>query len=127
MKQYRTIIAVATAGTLLIALFVGVLLTSAPQDGPPPALLLANPDLTYDPVSAGEQMPAGYRQLLARDQIAPIYNPEFTTPSEVDWPDQMLVIGVAGANTSKVYPITPLNQREMVIDSLEGIPILVTW
>lgn len=127
MKQYRTLIASAAAGTLVVALFAGVLLTSSPQDGPPPALLLANPDLTYDPVSAGEELPPGYRQLLRRDQIAPIYNPEFTTPSEVDWPDQMLVIGIAGESTSKVYPVTPLNQREMVIDSLEGIPILVTW
>jgi len=120
-------ISVAAAGALAIALFAGVLLTSSPQDNPPPALLLANPDLTYDPVRAGEDLPVGYRQLLTRDQIAPIYNPEFTTPTEVDWPAEMLVIGISGENTSKVYPLTPLNQREMVIDSLEGIPILVTW
>jgi hypothetical protein len=37
------------------------------------------------------------------------------------------VIGVAGTNSAKAYPVTHLNQREMVVDSLEGIPILVTW
>jgi hypothetical protein len=83
--------------------------------------------VTYDPVTAGEELPAGYRQLLDRDQIAPIYEPTFTTPDAVDWPGDMLVIGVAGADTAKAYPVTHLNQREMVIDSLEGIPILVTW
>lgn len=87
----------------------------------------ADPDVTYDPVRAGEELPAGYRQLLDRDQIAPIYEPTFTTPDAVDWPGEMLVIGVAGGDTAKAYPVTHLNQREMVIDSLEGIPILVTW
>ncbi len=87
----------------------------------------ADPNLTYDPVRSGEELPAGYRQLLDRDQIAPIYEPAFVTPRHVDWPPEMLVIGVAGADDAKAYPITHLNQREMVIDSLEGIPILVTW
>lgn len=88
---------------------------------------IADPDLTFDPVRAGEELPAGFRQLLARDQIAPIYDPTFTTPESVDWPADSLVIGVAGDETAKAYPVTHLNQREMVIDSLEGIPILVTW
>ncbi len=93
----------------------------------PPAIDLADPDLTYDPVRAGDPLPEGYRQLLDRDQIAPIYDPKFVTPGEVDWPGDSLVIGVAGTETAKAYPVTHLNQREMVIDSLEGIPILVTW
>jgi hypothetical protein len=37
------------------------------------------------------------------------------------------VIGVAAAETAKAYPVTHLNSREMVIDSLDGIPILVSW
>ena len=90
-------------------------------------MLIANPQLTYNPVDAGEALPNGFRQLLDRDQIAPIYNPTFTTATKVDWPDQMLVIGVAIDDAAKAYPVTPLNQREMVIDSLQGIPILVTW
>ena len=110
-----------------MALVAGVLLTSTPQDLPPPVLELANPQLTYDPVTAGDPLPQGFRQLLDRDQIAPIYNPEFTEPQNVDWPGEMLVIGVSGEDTAKAYPVTHLNQREMVIDSLEGIPILVTW
>ena len=127
MKQHQILLAITAAGVLLVALFAGVLLTSTPQDNPPPQLLLANPDLTYDPVEAGEDLPSGYRQVLNRDQIAPIYNPEFVAPTQVDWPEEMLVIGVAIDDAAKAYPITPLNQREMVIDSLNGIPLLVTW
>ena len=127
MKQHQTLLAITAAGVLLVALFAGVLLTSTPQDNPPPQLLLANPDLTYDPVEAAEDLPSGYRQVLNRDQIAPIYNPEFVAPAQVDWPEEMLVIGVAIDDAAKAYPITPLNQREMVIDSLNGIPLLVTW
>ncbi len=88
---------------------------------------LADPAGVYDPVVAGDELPDGFRQLLGRDQIAPIYEPTFTMPSEADWPGDMLVIGVAGTEEAKAYPVTHLNQREMVIDSLEGIPILVTW
>lgn len=86
-----------------------------------------DPASVYDPVKAGENLPDGYRQGLERDQIVPVYAPAFTAASEVDWPSDMLVIGVAGTNSAKAYPVTHLNQREMVVDSLEGIPILVTW
>ena len=87
----------------------------------------ADPSSTYDPIREGEEPPSGYRQLLARDQIAPIYEPEFVSPEQVDWPADSLVIGLVGQETAKAYPVTHLNQREMVIDSLEGIPVLVTW
>jgi hypothetical protein len=81
----------------------------------------------YNPVAEGDPLPDGFRQLLARDQIVPVYDPKYTSADNVDWPDGMLVLGVEGARTSKVYPITHLNQREMVIDDLDGLPILVSW
>lgn len=123
----RSPIAILVTAVLALLLFAGVLLLSEPQAAENRPLTLANPNLTYDPAQNGEDMPTGYRQLLSRDQIAPIYNPEFTTPDAVDWPGEMLVIGVAIDDAAKAYPVTPLNQREMVIDSLHGIPILVTW
>jgi hypothetical protein len=91
------------------------------------AVAAVDPAEVYDPVAAGEPLPAGYRPVLARDQILPIYEPEFTSAGSVDWPSDMLVIGVALGESAKSYPLTHLNRREMVIDSLEGIPILVTW
>lgn len=128
MKLDRTTGAITAAGAVLVLLFAVVTMGRSPQEQPTsPNLALANPEQTYNPVSAGEDLPDGFRQLLGRDQIAPIYDPQFTTASRVDWPREMLVIGVAGEHTAKAYPVTPLNGREMVIDSLEGIPILVTW
>ena len=87
----------------------------------------AIPAEVYDPVKAGEPLPSGFRQVVDRDQILPIYQPTFTSAGEVDWPADMLVIGVAGSKEAKAYPVAQLNRREMVVDSLEGIPILVTW
>ena len=81
----------------------------------------------YNPVKEGDTLPEGFRQLLARDQIEPVYDPQYTSSDQVDWPDGMLVLGVEGTETQKAYPITHLNQREMVIDELDGEPILVSW
>jgi hypothetical protein len=34
---------------------------------------------------------------------------------------------VSSGSEAKAYPVSFLNRREMVIDSINGIPILVTW
>jgi hypothetical protein len=112
------------AGALILATVIG---SPKRPDATGALGVLANPDEVYNPVAAGETLPRGYRQLLGRDQILPVYDPEFTMPGKVDWPSDSLVIGVAGSETAKAYPVTHLNSREMVIDSLDGIPILVTW
>ena len=119
----------ALFGAALLVLVVAIAMLVTTDDGQEIAEFreVVSPDQVYNPVAAGDPSPAGFRQLLARDQIAPIYNPEFTTADQVDWPAEMLVIGIAMDGAAKAYPVTPLNQREMVIDSLNGIPILVTW
>ena len=86
-----------------------------------------DPRDVYDPVRADEPLPEGYRQLLGRDMIHPVYDPVFAGAGEVDWPDNTDVIGVAGVEEAKAYPVSHLNYREMVIDDIEGIPILVSW
>jgi hypothetical protein len=115
-------------GGLMVAL-VAALLIGPPDrpDSTPTLGVLADPDEVYDPVKAGEPTPDGYRQVLRRDSILPVYDPAFTSAGSIDWPDDSLVIGVAGSETAKAYPVTHLNSREMVVDSLDGIPILVSW
>ena len=81
----------------------------------------------YNPVTAGEPLPDGFRQLLIRDAIAPIYDPAFATADQVDWPGETQVIGVAGEDEAKAYPVSFLTRREMVVDEIAGDPILVTW
>jgi hypothetical protein len=68
-----------------------------------------------------------WNQLLARDAIFPIYNPEFAAASEAPYDDDELVIGVALNGEAKAYSIGPLNGREMVNDTIGGVPILVSW
>jgi hypothetical protein len=116
-------------GGLLAAALVVTMVTGGPDRPEATETLgvLADPNEVYNPVAAGEPTPPGYRQLLRRDSILPVYEPVFTQADQVDWPDDSLVIGVAGSETAKAYPVTHLNSREMVIDSLDGIPILVTW
>ncbi len=81
----------------------------------------------YDPRQAGEALPPGYRLALRRDEIKPIYGPVFIEAGKVDWPPDALVIGVAGHTEAKAYPVTHLTSREMVNDTLDGTPILVSW
>jgi hypothetical protein len=85
------------------------------------------PGDAYNPVVGGEPLPDGFRQLLPRDAISPIYEPMFVPGSQAGWPRSAHVIGVAAEGEAKAYPVSFLTRREMVIDSIAGIPILVTW
>ncbi len=85
------------------------------------------PGDAYNPIAAGEDLPDGFRQLLPRDAILPIYEPEFVSAAETVWPDATQVIGVSINGESKAYPVSVLNGRELVVDELDGIPILVSW
>jgi hypothetical protein len=81
----------------------------------------------YNPVTAGEPLPDGFRQLLPRDGIQPIYDPQFVGADAVDWSDRAQVIGVAAEGEAKAYPVSFLSRHEMVDDFIAGEPILVTW
>ncbi len=81
----------------------------------------------YDPVKAGENLPAGFRSVLRRDAIAPVYTPSFVTREEIDWPKDELVIGVDLSDEARAYPVGFLTRREIVVDMHRGIPTFVTW
>lgn len=89
----------------------------------------ANPDISgiYDPVAGGEELPAGFRQLLERDDIFPVYAPSFVRADDVDWEEENLVIGVVLEDEPRAYPVGFLRRREIVVDNHRGIPTLVTW
>lgn len=115
------------AGFLVLA--AGTLLVLGGRDPAPvaPAPTAGGAPSSYDPVRAGEPLPDGYRALLPRDAIAPVYRPSFLAAQDAPWQDNALVIGVEIDGKAKAYPVSYLNRREMVIDRLAGIPILVTW
>lgn len=86
-----------------------------------------DPRQIYDPSRSGDPLPRGFRQLLARDAIRPIYEPEFVSAEATPWRDDTIVIGIEQDGEAKAYPVSFLNGREMVIDRIAGIPVLVTW
>jgi hypothetical protein len=123
---------IAASMVIVLLLFVGLLAVSSlgtparptetPSLGP-----LADPDAVYDPVDVGDPLPTGFRQILPRDAILPVYDPKFVAASDSSWSDGTLVIGLELDGQSRAYPVGFLNRREMVIDSVAGIPVLVTW
>ena len=68
-----------------------------------------------------------FRQLLPKDAILPIYEPQFVPGDLTSLDPSELVMGVEINGESKAYPVGHLNYREMVNDVVGGVPILVTW
>jgi hypothetical protein len=119
-------IALSLGAVVLIGLTVWAFSPTTPSTFADPGVRVAARD-AYNPVTAGERLPDGFRQLLPRDGIQPIYDPQFTSASGVDWPDEAQVIGVAAGGEAKAYPVSFLSRHEMVDDFIAGDPILVTW
>ena len=85
-------------------------------------------DGLFDPTETGDEpLPEGYLRSWGRDQIAPVYNPTFLSAGEVDWPDDEVVIGVNINGQQRAYPVGFLSNRELVIDQIDDVPILVSW
>lgn len=102
--------------------------TVNPTTDAPTTAELASPLLTIPkPENNLTDGQYGWSQLLARDAILPVYEPEFAPADEAPYSDDELVIGVAINGEAKAYAIGPLNSSEMVNDTLGGRPILVTW
>ena len=88
----------------------------------------AFPPGLFDPTESGDEpLPEGYFLSWGRDQITPVYEPTFVGASEVRWPDDEIVIGVDINGQQRAYPVGFLSNRELVIDQIDDIPILVSW
>ena len=63
-----------------------------------------------------------------RDAIVPIYEPRYGGPDAGGWlPDREIIIGYVGENESYAYPVRMLNFHELVADTIDDIPLLVTY
>jgi hypothetical protein len=118
---------VQVLGVVLLVVVTWWAFGSTTSFDPVEAGVRVGPRDVYNPVTAGESLPDGFRQLLPRDGIQPIYDPRFTDAGGVDWPPATQVIGVAADGEAKAYPVSFLNRHEMVDDFIAGEPILVTW
>lgn len=66
-------------------------------------------------------------RVLSKDDILPIYHPQFVPAAKAPLQPDELVLGVEISGDAKAYSIAILRGREMVNDELHGVPILVTW
>lgn len=125
-RRLVPLIVFGAAALGLLVLFISQRFASPRIEEGRVELDLGSPNDVPDP-STGDGLPDGYRNLLTRDAIPPIYAPTYRTADETDWPDDTLVLGVALEGEARAYPIRVLNHREMVLDRLGGTPILATW
>lgn len=112
-------------GMALLLAGCGTTTTAPPTTQAYPA---SESQVTETPERKVTEMPEyTWSQLLSRDAIQSICNPEFATADQAGYADDELVMGVAINGEAKAYPVGLLNSREMVNDELGGTPILVTW
>ena len=123
MTSGAKIVLVAIAGSFAL---VGLALLLGGESVGPPIEGSADESL-YNPVRAGEKVPFGFRQLLPRDAIRPVYEPTFVSAADAQWDDGSLVIGLEIDGDAKAYPVGYLNRREIVNDHIGKTPVLVTW
>ena len=71
--------------------------------------------------------PDEYRKLIARDVIVPVYEPRYVGPEEANLVDNELVLAVEVDGEAKAFPIGLIRSREIVNDTIGGVPLLITW
>ncbi|RMF77695.1 MAG: DUF3179 domain-containing protein [Chloroflexi bacterium] len=67
------------------------------------------------------------RQLIPRDGIRPIYEPQFTSAEESGYADDELVMGLEINGDARAYAVGIMRSREIANDVVGGTPVLVTW
>lgn len=121
----RTLVALTVVIAVVIAACTQAESTPQPSDAATPSPTPT--PFQADSLSAPQRTPGRAFQLLPRDAIRPIYNPTFIPASGSDLDPNEMVIGVEFNGDTRAYPIRYLRTREIVNDTVGGIPILVTW
>ena len=70
---------------------------------------------------------ADYVQLRRRDDIPPVYAPQFVPAADAALPDDAPIIGLIVNGSARAYPLGILYRREMVNDVVGGVPVLISW
>jgi hypothetical protein len=80
--------------------------------------------------AAVAEAPIGY-QAVPRDAFPVFDNPKMLPAAEAEAKgvvdDRDMVIGVARGPEAKAYPITIMGVHELGNDTIDGLPIAVTW
>lgn len=77
-----------------------------------------------------QAQPIGY-QAVPRDGFPVFDNPEMMTAEEAEREGVIYprdpIIGVRHGNAAKAYPITIMGVHELGNDTIDGIPIAISW
>ena len=76
---------------------------------------------------ADPELPADFRQLLPRGQIASVDDPVFVPASEAEIPDDAWVLGVEIDGHARAYSLNLLNHHEIINDRFGDRPVAAVW
>ena len=68
-----------------------------------------------------------YLRNIDPDSIAPVYSPEYVAPQDAFLTPDELVMGVEINGEARAFPVGLMRNREMVNDTIGGVPVLVSW
>lgn len=78
--------------------------------------------------SSPDVRPEDIQTVLPKDAIEAILDPSFEEANEAAWlTGSDPVIGVSINGDARAYPVPILSGREIVNDTVGGVPIAVTW
>ncbi len=123
---------VAVVASIAVLVVVPMLASTTEEEEERPA---RRSPFGFDSIEPGQQVVVrgqefsldGYRKLAYKDTIMPIYIPIFVSAEAANVEDGELVLGLEINGESKAYPVAPLSFKEMVIDEVGGVPVLVSW
>jgi hypothetical protein len=79
-------------------------------------------------LAAQDIRPEDIQTILPKDAIHAILDPIFEDAAKADWiADSDSVVGVSINGDTRAYPVAILSGREIVNDTVGGVPIAVTW
>ena len=108
------------------------LIFAAPTATPSPVLHFdtefTDPFEILNPLNDGRAVDLDeYLRNTAPDSIAPVYTPEYIAPNDAPLTVDELVMGVEINGESRAFPVGLMRNREMVNDTIGGVPVLVSW
>ncbi len=132
-NRYKGVAQPLSKGTWVFIGFIGVavvaLLTQLPGT---PVWRLLNPTLTVTVAGSGESAePTELKivSVLARDAIDAILDPSFVSgdAAAAQMAPTSRIIGLSINGDHRAYSTAQLSSREVVNDTVGGVPVVVTW
>ena len=76
---------------------------------------------------AGDDLPAGFQQIIPRGRIASVDEPRFVPARKAKLPSEAWVFGVVIEGQPRAYSLNLLNQHEIVNDRVGTTVFAAVW